>query len=349
VVVRAVMRFSDIRDQEHATYTLQRSVASGKVPHAYLFIGPEGVGKRLAARTLSMALCCERKEPDPCGTCDHCRKITDGVHPDVRWIGVPDDKRRIPIDAVREADRWLGVRPHEARSKILVVDPADAMTDAAANAILKTLEEPRAGSFLVLLTSAASALLPTVRSRCQIVRFRPLAEETVAAILAQDGVEPEIAKVAAALSGGSLARAAQHLGEELDSLLEIVVELLSASAEKTPERALKALEALRGDREKTVATLELALSVLDEILFAQSGAPTGGHGGALLSKYAERLAPLIEASTGHSTADDIAAVHRALTAMARNNMNPQLAIEGVVMTARGRRGLGESWHRIGAR
>jgi len=349
VVVRAVMRFSDIRDQEHATATLRRSVASGKVPHAYLFVGPEGVGKRLAARTLAMALCCERNEPDPCGVCTHCRKISEEVHPDVRWVGVPDDKRRIPIDAVRETDRWLGVRPHESRSKILVVDPADAMTDAAANAILKTLEEPRAGSFIVLLTAAASALLPTVRSRCQIVRFRPLEEKTVAAILVQGGADPEIAKVAAALSGGSLARAAQHLGEELDALLEIVVELLSASGEKTPERALRAAEVLRGDREKTVAALELALSVLDEILYAQSGAQTPELGGALLSKHAGRLAPLIEESSRRSTAGDIAAVNRALTAMARNNMNPQLAIEGVVMAARGRRGLGEGWHRIGGR
>jgi DNA polymerase-3 subunit delta' len=343
------MHFSDIRDQEHATETLRRSVASGKVPHAYLFVGPEGVGKRLAARTLAMALCCERGEPDPCGACEHCRKICADIHPDVRWVGLPEDKRRIPIDAVREADRWLAIRPHEGRSKILVVDPADAMTDAAANAILKTLEEPRAGSFIVLLTSAASALLPTVRSRCQIVRFRPLEEETVAAILVEGGADPGIAKVAAALSGGSLSRAAQHLGEELDALLEIVVELLSASAEQTPERALRAAELLRGDREKTVAALELALAVLGDILFCQSGAPAAEHGGALLSRYEERLAPLIEASSRHSTAGDIAAVNRALGAMARNNMNPQLAIEGVVMAARGRRGLGESWARIGGR
>jgi len=342
------MRFSDIRDQEQATATLRRSVASGKVPHAYLFIGPEGVGKRLAGRVLAMALCCERNEPDPCGACEHCRKISENVHPDVRLLGVPDDKKRIPIDAVREADRWLAVRPHESRSKILIVDPAEAMTDAAANAILKTLEEPRAGSFIVLLTAAASALLPTVRSRCQIVRFKPLEEKTVAEILVAGGAEPEIARVAASLSGGSLVRASQHVGEELDALLEIVVEMLSASTTTTPERALKAAESLRGDREKTIAALELALSVLDEILFTRSGSAAPG-GGALLSKYTDRLAPLLEASARRSAADDIAAVHRALTAMARNNMNPQLAIEGVIMAARGRDGLGASWHRIGGR
>jgi DNA polymerase-3 subunit delta' len=343
------MRFSDIRDQDHATATLRRSVASGKVPHAYLFVGPEGVGKRVTARTLAMALCCERNEPDPCGACEHCRKISEDVHPDVRLLGVPDDKKRIPIDAVREADRWLGIRPHEGRSKILIVDPAEAMTDAAANAILKTLEEPRAGSFIVLLTAAASALLPTVRSRCQIVRFRPLAENTVAEILVAGGADPAIARVAAALSGGSLVRARQHVGEELDALLEIVVEMLSASAEKTPERALKAAESLRGEREKTVATLELALTVLGEILFARCGTSEPAGDGALLSKYADRLAPLLEASSRHSVAGDIAAVHRALSAMARNNMNPQLAIEGVVMAARGRHGLGAGWHRIGGR
>jgi DNA polymerase-3 subunit delta' len=342
------MRFADIRDQSHATDTLRRAVAVGKVPHAYLFFGPEGVGKRLAARTLAMALCCDRGGPDPCGGCAHCRKIAADTHPDVRWLGVPADKRRIPIEAVRDADRWLAVRPHEAGSKILVVDPAEAMTDAAANAILKTLEEPRSGSFIVLLTAAASALLMTVRSRCQIVRFRPLAEATVAAILAEGGAEPGVAKVAAALSGGSMTRAAQHLGEELDALLEIVVELLSAGAEKTPERALRAAEALRGDREKTRAALELALAVLDEVLYAQSGAAAADAGGALLARHAERLAPLF-AENRPAAAVEIAAVNRALTAMARNNMNPQLAIEGVVMTARGQRGLGTGWRRIGGR
>ncbi|MCK9461287.1 MAG: DNA polymerase III subunit delta' [Proteobacteria bacterium] len=343
------MRFSEIRDQEHATSTLRRSVTSGKVPHAYLFTGPEGVGKRRAATTLAMALCCERPGAEPCGACEHCRRIGEAVHPDVRLLGVPDDKKRIPIDAVREASRWLGVRPHEARSKILIIDPAEAMTDAAANAILKTLEEPRAGSFIVLITSAASALLRTVRSRCQVVRFRPLEEATVAAILAEGGADPEAARVAAALSGGSLARATQHVGEELDALLEIVVELLSASAEKTPERALRASEALRGDREKTVAALELALAVLEEVLLARSGRALPVGGGALLSRYSERLAPLLEASSSRAPADDIAAVHRALTAMAQNNMNPQLALEGVVMAARGRRGLGAGWYRIGGR
>jgi DNA polymerase III subunit delta' len=343
------MRFSDIRDQERATATLRRSVASGKVPHAYLFLGPEGVGKRLAARVLAMALCCERNEPDPCGACAHCRKIADDKHPDVRLLGVPEDKKRIPIDAVREADRWLGVRPHEARSKILVVDPAEAMTDAAANAILKTLEEPRAGSFLVLLTAAASALLPTVRSRCQIVRFQPLAETTVAEILVAGGADAELARVAAALSEGSLARASQHLGDELDALLEVVIEMLSGAASMTPERALKAAESLRGDRGRTIAALELALSVLGEILFTRSDSGAPSVAGALLSRYADRLAPLLEASSRRSAAADIAAVHRALTAISRNNMNPQLAIEGVIMAARGRRGLGAGWDRIGAR
>jgi DNA polymerase-3 subunit delta' len=228
------MRFSEIRDQEQAAATLERAIASGKVAHAYLFVGPRGVGKRMTARILAAALCCDGAAPLPCGACAHCRKIAASTHPDVRFLGAPEGKHRIPIEAVREAERWLAVSPHEARAKILVVDPAEEMTDAAANAILKTLEEPRSGSFIVLVTSAASALLPTVRSRCQIVRFRPLGDETVASILAAEGADPETARVAARLSGGSLERARQQSGEELGELLRIVEEMLSASSEKTP-------------------------------------------------------------------------------------------------------------------
>jgi DNA polymerase III subunit delta' len=318
------MRFSDIRDQDQAVATLERAIGSGKVPHAYLFVGPKGVGKRFTARILAAALCCDGPVPRPCGSCGHCRKIAAGTHPDVRNLEVPADKRKIPIEAVREAERWIGVSPHEARAKILVVDPAEEMTDAAANAILKTLEEPRSGSFIVLVTAAASALLPTVRSRCQIVRFRPLAPGTTGAILEAEGVEPEVARSAAALSGGSLDRARQHSGEELAELLEIVSELTSAASEKTPSRALHAAERLRGDRQKTTAALELALTVLDDRLAAEA------------------------ASVGEITAQ-IAAVHRALAAMDRNNMNPQLALEGVIMAARGRRGLDAGWYRIGGR
>jgi DNA polymerase III subunit delta' len=319
------MRFSDIRDQGQATATLERAIGSGKVPHAYLFVGPSGVGKRFSARILASALCCDGAGEKPCGVCFHCRKIASGTHPDVRILAVPEDKRKIPIEAVREAEKWLSVSPHEARSKVLIVDPAEEMTEAAANAILKTLEEPRPGSFIVLVTAAASALLPTVRSRCQIVRFRPLDVRTVVDILAAEGIEPEVAEKAAAVCGGSLERAREHSGAELVELLEIVEELLTASSEKTPSRALKAAERLRGDRAKTVWALELALTVLEERLFSDAASPGGG------------------------AAAQIAAVHRALTAMDRNNMNPQLALEGVIAEARGRRGLDGSWHRIGGR
>lgn len=318
------MRFSEIRDQEQAVATLRRAVESGKVAHAYLFVGPRGVGKRTTARVLAAALCCDGVAPVPCGSCAHCRKIAAATHPDVRVLEAPEDKHRIPIEAVREAERWLAVSPHEARAKILIVDPAEEMTAAAANALLKTLEEPRPGSFIALVTAAASALLPTVRSRCQIVRFRPLSEGTVASILVAGGAEPEAARAAARLSEGSLERARQRTGEELEELMRIVDEILSAASEKTPERAMRAAEKLRGDRERTGAALELALRVLSDAL------GDGGPGGA-------------------RAADGIAAVNRALTAIARNNMNPQLAVEAVIAAARGRRGLDAGWHRIGGR
>jgi DNA polymerase-3 subunit delta' len=342
------MSFDAILGQEHAVRVLQGALASGKVPHAYLFEGPPGVGKRLAARTLALALNCRSSGPDACGACSDCRKIGSDVHPDVRWLGLPEGKRRIPIEAVREQERWLAIGAHEGLAKLLVIEPADQLSDAAANALLKTLEEPRAGSFIVLVTAAASALLPTVRSRCQRVRFAALPTGVVERLLEGQGLAPEEARVLAALSGGSLDRALSWAGEDIDGRLDRVLSLLEGAAGTTPGPGLDVTGALRGEREEATAVLELALRVLHELLWLRTGGLADGAGSGL----GERLGPRFEALAGaggiEEAARGVAAVNRALTAMQRNNMNPQLAVEGALLAMRGRATIGAGWDRIGA-
>jgi DNA polymerase-3 subunit delta' len=345
------MGFGEIRDQDPAVDALTRALTTGKVAHAYMFEGPPGVGKRLTARVLAMALNCEHDHDrnDACGACTSCRKITGDVHPDVRWLTLPEGKRRIPIEAVREAERWIGIRPHEGRAKVLIIEPADLMSEQAANALLKTLEEPRPGSFLIVITALSSSLLPTVRSRCQQVRFGPLSEETVAEILEQQGVATDDARLVAALGGGSLERSSGLLGEELADRIDAVLALAEGARSPLPIDGLAVAAGLRGDREEALAVLELLLIVLGEVQWIGAGdaSDPGSHG--LVRRLGSRLEQLARDCSAAWTATGIASVHKAITAIRRNNMNPQLAVEGVLMSMRGHGAGGARWGRIGER
>src|SRR5574337_1191110 len=216
------MPFSEIIGQERALDPLRAALARGALHHAYLFAGPPCVGKGTAARLLAQAANCEAGQ-DPCGRCLPCRKIARGVHPDVVAVaeertmaragaweprGGRSPSRDIVVDQIREVvDRRLSLRRLEARRRFVLLDPADAMNPQAQNALLKTLEEPPEDTTLVLVAAAADALLPTVRSRCLRVTFRPLPAALVEERLRAAGHAPEAARLAAHLSGGSLGKA----------------------------------------------------------------------------------------------------------------------------------------------
>jgi DNA polymerase-3 subunit delta' len=218
------MPFSEIIGQDRALGTLRASLARGTLHHAYLFAGPDGVGKATAARLLAQAANCDAPGAErPCGACAPCRKIARGTHPDVfhlaeeramakagRWEpkGGRTPSKDIVVDQVRDVDRRLALKRFEGRRRFVIVDPADAMNAAAQNALLKTLEEPPDDTTLVLVASSPDALLPTVRSRCARVPFAPLPDAMVAERLAAlRGVNGDAARAAAALAGGSIGRA----------------------------------------------------------------------------------------------------------------------------------------------
>src|SRR5512136_2863924 len=217
------MPFSEIIGQDRAVDALRAALRRGGLHHAYLFAGPEGVGKGTAARLLAQAANCERNDGDACGTCASCRKIARGVHPDVllvererdmaragRWEpkGGRTPSRDIVVDQVRElVDRRLSLRRFEGRRRFVLLDPADAMNPQAQNAILKTLEEPPPDTTLVLVSSSADALLATVRSRCLRLGFGPLPEAMLVERLVAEGRPSASARLAASLAAGSLGRA----------------------------------------------------------------------------------------------------------------------------------------------
>jgi len=191
---------------------LARSLEAGTIAHAYLISGPRGVGKRTLARTLAQALNC--LEPPRCGRCRACRLIGRDAHPDVRTLTRPADKKNLGIDEIKELREDAVLKPLEARRKVYLLREAETLSEPAANALLKTLEEPPPGVVLLLTTTDASLLLPTVVSRCQHLRLRPVAWTSVAAHLeAAAGLpRPEaerLADLAAGRIGWALRAAAE--------------------------------------------------------------------------------------------------------------------------------------------
>jgi DNA polymerase III subunit delta' len=170
-----VPRLSDIRAQDRAVASLRRALTGGRVPHAYLFCGPAGAGKYTAGLALASAVNCLLAPGEGCDSCDSCARIGQGSHPDVQTLQREGAARIIPIEAIRsQILARVGMAPHEARARFYLIEEAGALMGPAANALLKTLEEPPARTHFVLATTAPDKLLPTIRSRCQRVSFAAL-------------------------------------------------------------------------------------------------------------------------------------------------------------------------------
>jgi DNA polymerase-3 subunit delta' len=221
-----------IRGHDGVVASLKRSAARGRLPHALLFVGPEGVGKRTFALTFAQALLCERADEsalDPCEACPSCRQVKSGNHPDLLQVARPPDKHDLPIALIRDLCLDLGLKPMKGGRKVAIVDDADAMNDEAANAFLKTLEEPPPGSVLILIATSAEAQLETILSRCRIVRFDPLSEPELAAVLLEQelAADPVEAARLAKLGEGSVSRARGLASPAIESFRRDLLDALS--------------------------------------------------------------------------------------------------------------------------
>ena len=190
---------------------LMRSVKAGRIAHAFLLSGPHGTGKRTCANYLTQTILCASPQA-PCGQCPACKKVMAGLHPDVQVVG--EEEKSISVDTIRALRDQLALRPFEADRHITLIPRADRMTAQAQNALLKTLEEPAGGNVFFLLTDQPGAMLPTIVSRCRRLRFSPVSVEACAAILAEKGVEPGRARLAAACAQGVVGRALEIAGDE---------------------------------------------------------------------------------------------------------------------------------------
>ena len=210
---------------EGARSRLETAVAGERLPHALLLHGPEGVGKERFAAVLAGALFCSRRGATliPCGECADCALSRAASHPDLHWLRIPEDKKSIGVDAVREACEQLGMTSMRSGYRVAIVSPAHSMTINAQNALLKTLEEPSPRTLLVLVTSRPSRLLATLRSRCQRVEIpRPGAVPATQWLGAELGAVPASGLLDDLLSGRSevTRTSADMLGEGLPVRLD---------------------------------------------------------------------------------------------------------------------------------
>lgn len=328
------MPFADLLGQERAVGRLRQAWRAGRLPQAYCFAGPSGVGKRTTALALAQAVNCMApgvggtEADDACGACVACRKIGGGLHPDVVEVR-PEGKMVITIDQVREVTGRATLRPYEGRRQVWILDPADRMQEPAANALLKTLEEPAGASLFVLVTAAPSALLPTILSRCQVVRFDPLGEAHLQEILARHGRTPEDAAAAAAQAAGSAECALEvDVAEARAARDRLVAEVWAVL--DSPVAILERAEGLARDR----AGLEAALAILAGFTRDLAVAKVGGATAPLVHADRQPEAARLAAGTSLSAILDVFAAQVAAQRALARHANPRLTAERMLLRMR---------------
>ncbi|GIW81630.1 MAG: ATPase AAA [Gemmatales bacterium] len=204
------MSWQKIRGHDRVVSVFQHVFRSGRLAHAYLFLGPEGIGKRLFARELAKALLCEQRQPEileACDRCSACQLVDAETHPDFIETGPPEGSMEIPIDAIRALCHSFSLKSARGQGKVAVIDHSDELNEEAGNCFLKTLEEPPPKSLLLLVGTTPDRQLPTLVSRCQLIRFAPLANGLLADLLREHGVDDRLIDRLIQQSEGSLGQA----------------------------------------------------------------------------------------------------------------------------------------------
>ncbi len=347
---RRIEPLSAIQGQDAAIQALLALHRRGGPIPPLLLHGPDGVGKRTAALAFAAALVCRKpRGADACGACAPCRRVADAslvtdlregataqdsplVYPDIGFVSVPRQKTRISVLQARDIALSLAARPFELARRIYIVEPADKLNPASANALLKVLEEPPSYGVLILVTAAPWSLPLTVRSRLTAVRFRPLPQATVEQLLLARGLAPDEAALRAAHAAGRLSRATNVDPEEERKLVAAWTGVLLRLAQgaRAAELAAAAGAELGADPESAIAALDLLLTVLRDAAAGRAAlAPV-----LLDESQADELAPLAEKWVGRLH-DRPRLVDRLRREVEIFNRNPRLAIEGAVLAVAG--------------
>jgi DNA polymerase-3 subunit delta' len=292
------MSWHGILGHDRVVEQFRRAIQRGRLATSFLFVGPEGIGKRTFALRLAQALLChERPESamDPCARCPACVQVEAGTHPDLELVSKPADKSFLPLELLigdkehrmREGlCHNLGMKPLMGRRKVAVIDDADYLNAEGANSLLKTLEEPPPRSVLILVGTSPAKQLPTIRSRCQLVRFHPLPPEVVAQLLLAQGRVSDADKATrlAEHCGGSLRRAMVLAEDELWEFRTRLHEALASPRLDSPRltRAVAALVEAAGKeaparRARLREVFVLAVEFYQRVVCAKAQAPRVGE------------------------------------------------------------------------
>ena len=312
---------------------LARLLSEKRVPHALLFSGPQGVGKKQAALAVAAGfLCLNPKDGLACGVCESCRALAAGTHPDFFAV-LPETSgktaRSIKIEQIREMRGAVARAPKFSTRRAVLLDDAETMNDAAANALLKTLEEPPGDTLFLLVTGARQALLPTIVSRCMLVPFAPLDDEAMARVLAAHDVPEDLRGSLIALSDGSAGRALRLFAEDALSLREDAMATLEKLPQMTPETVFSVGARLAAlDRERLLEWFRSMRMLLRDVLAIMEGSAMLMNG-----DFSDRLF----AFAGTLTVARAFAAEREATEAARrlstSNASPRLLIESFLLKA----------------
>jgi len=318
------MTFAQIIGHERQKNILRRALSGGRLAHAYLFAGPEGIGKRLMALAVARILFCQNATG--CGECAACRKLAHRNHPDLHIL--EPDGNSIKIEQIRAIQHELSLRPAEAARKVCLIEAAELMTTAAANALLKTLEEPRGDTLLILISSRPQRLLETIRSRCQILQFprQPL-ELLRDNLQTQLGISDADAHILAALADGSFRKA---FGKDRQLFLEERRTLLKTLTALSPGSILPILEfaeQLAGDKAALPDVLEIFQAFYRDVLHTLHGRDPQELVNLDLGEKVRRVAGREQVGSVLAKLEALGAARRQL----ERNLNPQLVMEVLLL------------------
>ena len=318
------MTFAQIHGHHRQKDILRRALATGHLAHTYLFEGPAGVGKRLMALALVRALFCQ--DGTGCGTCPACRKVDHGNHPDL--FLVEPEGTSIKIEQVRTLQKELSFRPLEAPWRVCLIDGAERLGPSAGNALLKTLEEPRPGILLILLSPLPENVLQTIRSRCQRLPFGRLPRSEIETVL-RDRLDLDEVQghILASLSEGSFERA---LGRDRDLYLDERRELLKGLSALSPGSITPCFEmagTLAADKDRLPEVLEIFQAFYRDLLLFHNGVAEEELVNTDLSDKIRRVATRENIPSLLHKLDALNACRYHLT----RNVNPLLALEVLLL------------------
>ncbi|MEX2104478.1 MAG: DNA polymerase III subunit delta' [Bacilli bacterium] len=325
------MALKDMKHQEKVTRLLLNQLSYDRVSHAYLFIGPKGVGTIEVAGEMAKAIFCLEPGPDACNTCNNCIRIDHGNHPDVHMIA--PDGESIKIEQIRDLQKTFAYRGMESLKKVYIIDHAEKMTQQASNSLLKFLEDPYPGIVAILLTENQQSILPTIHSRCQHVMFHALSNEYITEHLVQQGFTKSLATLAASIAGGLEQSTILLDSEWFVQMRNIMIQLTEDIISRQVRVLLTLHEKVWRDdivKNNPSTFLDMLLLWMKDILLIQVGRPGAVIYFDQLDKI-QRQASQWDQRKMMKALDEILLTKRKM----RFHANPQLAFEQMVLSMQG--------------